>query len=284
MLAPPFPEPGSDRSMTQAHVTQRARGVDRAVHILDYLQTQKRPLRPNEIAQGIGAPKSTVYDIINLLLDQHILEYYDREGRVFLGRKLYFFGQSYLKQFDLARESEEHLVHIAEVTKETAQMCMLEGHKYTVAMMREGERHFRISSDIGEQVAIPWTASGRLLVSHMTDREILDFIPEADFVLPDGTSLDPQLFLSQVHAARDDGFFSFDSVADTFTHCFAAPVHDEAGQCIATLCLIAPRADAARNHGDYRAVLTGSAARLSEKLAGEGSRHARRTGSGQGRA
>ena len=27
---------------------------------------------------------------------------------------------------------------------ETAQMCLLNGRKYTVALMREGERHFRI--------------------------------------------------------------------------------------------------------------------------------------------
>eukprot|EP01031_Cornospumella_fuschlensis_P052582 gene52582-64264_t len=52
-------------------------------------------------------------------------------------------------------------------------MCLLNGRKYTVALMREGERHFRISSDIGENAPIPWTASGRLLLGHLSDPQIL---------------------------------------------------------------------------------------------------------------
>ena len=90
------------------------------------------------------------------------------------------------------RECDASLVRLAEETRETAQMCLLEGNKYTVAMMREGVRPFRISSSVGELVPIPWTASGRLLVSHLRDREILDSIPEEDFIFPNGrTSILP---------------------------------------------------------------------------------------------
>ena len=137
----------------------------------------------------------------------------------------------------------------------------------TVAMMHEGRRPFRISSDVGEPVPIPWTASGRLLVSHMSDAEILDFIPAGDFVLPTGNRLPPERFLDEVHGAREAGFFTFDSIADNFTHCFAAPVHQDGDVCVATLCLIAPREDASRNYARYCEALKASAAELSEKLA-----------------
>ena len=53
------------------------------------------------------------------------------------------------------RECDRMLVRLAEETRETAQMCLLEGNKYTVAMMREGLRPFRISSSVGELVPIP---------------------------------------------------------------------------------------------------------------------------------
>lgn len=246
----------------------RARGLDHAFHILDYLRAQNRSLRPNEIALGLGAPKSSVYEIINLLLDRGILDYADKEGRVFLGRKLYFLGQAYLHHFDLTKEAEEHLIHLARITRETAQLCMLEGHKYTVVLMKEGERPFRISSDVGETVPIPWTASGRLLLTHLSDQEILDFIADEDFILPNGKPLSKSTFLKQVRGAREEGFFSFDSIADSFTHCFAAPVFDEQGICVATLCLIAPRDDANKNHARYKAALIESAAALSAKLSG----------------
>ena len=256
----------SAQTVVDIGINRRTRGLDRAFEILDFLRETRKPARPNEIAVGMDAPKSTTYELVNLLLKAGILEYSDKEGRVFLGRKLYFLGLAYQSQFDLTRECRAYLDHLAETTRETSQLCMLDGDKYTVAMMKEGARPFRISSDVGERIPIPWTASGRLLVSHMSDEEILAFIPKGDFILPNGAALDPEIFLGEVHRARTAGYFSFDSIADNFTHCFAAPVHQAGAVCAATLCLIAPREDASRNYDRYRETLIASARELSEKL------------------
>lgn len=253
-------------TVMEIEVSRRMRGLDRAVEILDFLRKRRRPARPNEIAVGISAPKSTTYELINLLLKANMIEYADKDGRVFLGRKLYFLGLAYQMQFDLTRECKAYLDHLAHVTHETSQLCMLDGNKYTVAMMREGVRPFRISSDVGERIPITWTASGRLLVSHMSDAEILDFIPQGDFILPNGSRLAAEKFLGDVALARTAQFFSFDSQADNFTHCFAAPIHQNGTICVATLCLIAPREDAARNYERYREALITSARELSDKL------------------
>jgi DNA-binding IclR family transcriptional regulator len=253
-------------TVTQLGISRRMRGLDRAFEILDFLRATKKPARPNEIAAGIDAPKSTAYELVNLLIKAGALEYADNDGRVFLGRKLYFLGLVYQQQFDLTRECRAFLARVAEETRETAQFCMLDGNKYTVVMMKEGIRPFRISSDVGEPVPVPWTASGRLLVSHMSEAEILAFIPEADFVLPNGARLAPRHFLDEVAGARTERFFSFDSLADNFTHCFAAPVYQGGPVCVATLCLVAPKQDAARNYERYRAVLVETANELSAKL------------------
>ncbi|MGR3292046.1 MAG: IclR family transcriptional regulator domain-containing protein [Paracoccaceae bacterium] len=140
-----------------------------------------------------------------------------------------------MEYFDLAREARQFLENITQNTRETSQFCMLEGNKYTVLLSKVGTRPFRISSDLGEAIPIPWTASGRLLMAHMTDEDIMSFIPQADFTLPDDISLDPAEFISAARKASDEGFCSIDSVADNFTHCFAAPVRDSEGVCIATL-------------------------------------------------
>lgn len=247
-------------------VSRRTRGLDRAFEILEFLRTKRQPMRPNEIAVEIGAPRSSVYELINLLLRHGMLDYQGGDGRVFLGRKLYFLGTAYADQFDLMRESEDMLARLAEETRETAQMCLLEGNKYTVAMMREGVRAFRISSNIGELVPIPWTASGRLLVSHLSDAEIREFIPSDDFLLPSGRRLDPERFIAEVRQATTDGFFTFNSEVENFTHCFAVPVHQADGQCVATLCLVTPKEDGLRNRQSYLDSLLAAAHELSEQL------------------
>ena len=245
---------------------RRSRGLDRAFEILDFLRAKRKPMRPNEIAVDIGAPRSSVYELVNLLLKHGALEYAGGEGQVFLGRKLYFLGSAYAEQFDLMRECESMLTRITEETRETAQLCMLDGNKYTVALMKEGIRPFRISSNVGEALPIPWTASGRLLVSHLSDPQILDFIPPEDFELPDGSWLAPDEFIRQARAAKAAGYFTFGSQVDSFTQCFAAPVYQEGDVCIATLCIVAPKEDGLRNQESYLQSLTGVARDLTRRL------------------
>ncbi|KQY00469.1 IclR family transcriptional regulator [Rhizobium sp. Root73] len=241
---------------------KRARGLDRAFEILDFLRQNRRALKPNEIAAQIGAPRSSVYELVNLLLRNGILEFTGGDGRVFLGRKLYFLGAAYENHFDFTRECENALEWLAGETRETAQFCMLDGNKYMVVRVKEGARPFRIATDVGRLIPIPWTASGRLLVSHLSNEEILAFIPKSDFRLPNGEWLEPQTFLAEVRQAEKDGFFTFNSIVDSFTHCFAVPLKDESKHPVATLCLVTPRDDGLANRDHYLSCLMKAAVSL----------------------
>jgi DNA-binding IclR family transcriptional regulator len=252
----------------------RTRGIDRAFEILECLHQAKKPLRPNDIATAINAPKSTTYDVVGLMLARGILDRADAEGRVFLGRRLYLFGLSHSTHFDVIRLGAGFLDQLSEVTGQTAQLCVLDNRKYVVAQMKEGERHFRISSDVGEPVALPWTASGRVLVSHLADEAILKLVPPEDFDLPDGKRLSERTFLKEVAQARVEGFFSCDGTGGRFTHCFAAAVYDEQSQCVATLCLLTPREEGLQEHRRYKAALIEAARAMTQKIGGEAPKRA----------
>lgn len=250
----------------QDPINRRSRGLDRAFEILDFFRVQRKPMRPNEIAAHIGAPRSSVYELVNLLIKHGALEYRGDDGQVFLGRKLYFLYAAYAEQFDPLRECESSLLRITEATRETAQLCMLDGNKYTVALMKEGIRPFRISSNVGEAQPIPWTASGRLLVSHLSDQEIRDFIPPEDFKLPNGEWLTTETFIQQVREASAVGYSTFNSIVDSFTRCFAVPVYQKERECYATLCLVSPKDDGIRNQEAYLRSLKEVADDLTQKL------------------
>lgn len=249
--------------MKDGQERKRARGIDRAFDILDYLRAVKVPQRPAEIAQALAAPKSTIYDLVGTLLEHGMLEQTDDGGSVFLGRRLYFLGLAYSDHFDLTHKAERVMQEITGRTAETTQFCMLDGDKYTVALQVEGDRPFRISGDIGDRTPIPWTASGRLLVGDMSDEEIVDLIPPEDFTLPNGKRMDVGNYIAEVRQAHNAGFFSFDSIVDNFTHCFAVPVCDGKGGCIATVCIVAPKDDAAQNYDTYKALLIKAGEELS---------------------
>jgi len=250
----------------------RARGIDRMIQILDYLHESGRPQRPKDIVAGINAPKSSVYEIVNRLLETKFLEPFDEDGRVFLGRKFHFFGIQYLDKFDLLRKAKPVVEALSEETQETSQLCMCDGNKYIVALAQSGTRHFKISSDLGHPIPLTWTASGRLLLADMSEQELLEFIPEDDFIMPDGTRMQPEQFHDEIEGAKRDDFYFCDSILDNYTKCYSAPVRDQSGACLATLCIVTPREEASGRHDELRETLIRHAAQLSSILGGNQTR------------
>lgn len=221
-----------------SEVAGRARGVDRVLEILDCLHVAKEPLRIGEIARRLGAPRSSVYELVGRLTEAGILENHDADGRVFFGRTLHFYAVDYLAANGLSRLARDEVVRLAGETGETAEYCSLHGNKYTVVHMQPGRKVFRLTSEIGVAVPIPWTASGRLLLGHMTRKDIEAFVPAEDFVLPDGTRLDPGEFCKDAHRARQDGFSVTFGLIDGVTQCLAVPVLDSAGIARACVCFV----------------------------------------------
>ena len=157
------------------------RGLNRAVEIFQLLHALRKPISIGEIAERLKAPRSTIYEIVNLFLAVDILEYIGDGSEVYFGRAIHLYAHDYFATHALLRQGQEEVRRLAVLTGETCQLCMPVGNKYAVVSMQNSARLFRIGSDIGVLVPIPWTASGRLFVAHMTLAELKAFIPPEDF-------------------------------------------------------------------------------------------------------
>lgn len=193
-----------------------------------------------DIARALGAPRSTVYELINRLLEAQMLEPAGVEGQVFFGRSMHLFGAAYFQADAGMRRMGEALDALLAKTGATVQCCARRADKYVVLDCRNGTGAFRITSEIGAEVPLPWTASGRVLLGHLSDDAICDLIPPDDFRLPDGRSLPVRQFLDEVARARRDGFSQATGLASSYTWCQAVPVHGRAGVPDYTLCFVLP--------------------------------------------
>ena len=172
-----MPRRRGSRYRSPSRPTRRARGLDRAVEIFQLLHAVRKPIAVGEIARRLKAPRSTIYEIVNLFLAAEILEYAGDSSEVYFGRAIYLYAHDYFATHALVRNGQEEVRRLAALTGETCQFCMPVGNKYAVVSMQNSARLFRIGSDIGVLVPIPWTASGRLFVAHMTPAELTAFIP-----------------------------------------------------------------------------------------------------------
>ena len=186
------PAPRGEGRRAAAHAAPaRARGINRAVEIFQLLHAVRKPISIGEIAKRLRAPRSTIYEIVNLFLAAEILEYAGAGSEVYFGRAIHLYAHDYFATHALPREGLEEVRRLAALTGETCQFCMPIGNKYAVVAMQNSARLFRIGSDVGVLVPIPWTASGRLFVAHMTLDELTAFIPPEDFRMQNGRVIDP---------------------------------------------------------------------------------------------
>lgn len=223
-------------------------------------------MRIGELARVLNAPRSTAYDLVNRLLAGGVLETYDEEGRVFFGRTLHFYAADYLNQHRLSKLAREEVVALAEATGQTAQFCMMNANKFTVLHMETGRTFFKIRSDVGISMPLPWTASGRLLLDHLDAKAIKQMIPPADFVLPSGIRIDEDRFCEEVAEARQRNFVVASALVEDFTECIAVPVRGTDGVAVGTMNLILIRDRPSPERKNWEDALRLSGKRLAQRL------------------
>jgi len=241
----------------------RARGVDRVVELFRQLHIARRPMTMRELIDTTDAPRSSVYELVGILAQADWLEVLP-DGSVFFGREMHYYGADYAMQNDLLRRAHQMMMELVSRLGETVQLCILEGNKYTVVLSESSARPFKITSDIGVKVPIPWTASGRLLLGHLTPPEILALIPPEDFALADGSKIDQAQFLKDVYRAGQQGYFMTEGLSDSFSCCMAAPIRSRDGHAIAAFCFMISRDTDGTRREMLLHELLGSAQKLSD--------------------
>lgn len=243
----------------------RMRGIDRAIAVLEFLKARRRPVSIGDMARALGAPRSSVYEIVGRFVEAGILET-DQDNSVYFGRSVYFYADAYLASQPLVRLGRDEAIRLSRATGETTQLCMLVANKYTVAFMHPGSSLFRISSETGVLVPIPWTASGRLLLGGMTDDEIGELIPPEDFWLPDGREIEFKDFIEDVRDACQQYRTVTSGLSDPYTMCLAAAIRDQHAKPVATICFMVPANTEAGRRDELLNSLSASADALSQRL------------------
>lgn len=219
---------------------RRERSVDRLVQIFEFLHAHGEGIRIGALAKALNAPRSSTYALINDLTEAGLLEISPEDSRVFFGKRMYLYGLNYIRENSLAKRARMEVDRLAKETGETSEFCMLQNGRYTIMYMRPGNRPFRISSAVGLQIPLPWTASGRLLLAGRSRAEIEQLIADEDLTLPDGRRIELDAFIESIAQARKDGYCLTKGLVDAVTQCLAAPIYGPDGSVEATICLVLP--------------------------------------------
>lgn len=248
----------------------RTSGIDRSLQILDVLTEQNRPMSSYELSKATGAPVSTVYRLVDELVEREMLSRRE-EGAVWLGPRLMRYGLSYRASIDLYAEARREMRRLAEVTGETVQLCARDGLMMAVIAMVEGQGHFRITSDVGTRVPLNWTASGRLLLGHLSDADRLAAFAEAARPSSTGTAeTDPAVLAAQSRHDFAQRVAVQMGQSEFAVACIAAPVRNENGACAATISIVLAERQAELRAEELAQTVRDAALRIERAVGYEG--------------
>lgn len=216
----------------------RTSGIDRSLQIMDILSERQTPLSAYDLAKTAGAPISTVYRIVDELVEREMLSR-GPDNMVWLGPRLMRYGLIYRARMNVFDCAKAEMQHLAETSGETVQLCTRDGGKMLVIGMAEGRGHFRVASRVGTRVPLNWTASGRLLLGHLDDAaRRAAFAASAQPSDTGRAETDPDRLSAN---AREDfaNRLAVQFGASEFSvACIAAPVRDETGACAVTISIV----------------------------------------------
>ena len=241
----------------------RAKGTDRLLDVLGLVAAQHQPMTRNAIAAALGAPRSTIYSVIDTLLARGFVDQIEPEGLVVPGRLSGLLGQAYDRSAPLARQARAVIHDLAIESGEVAELDVLQDWTQLILMSCTGRRHGYRSAVEGSRFPLPATASARFLLDRFSASDIEKSIPADDFVTPTGVRLTPDQLCEEVAQARRQGYWVTRALVDRYVACVTAPVRARDDRCIGAICLVVPLPEIDKREEECIAMTVAAAARLS---------------------
>jgi DNA-binding IclR family transcriptional regulator len=230
--------------MSVTEPTSRREGVksaQRALTVLELLARSEAPLTFGEIGAALDYPRSSLFGLLNTLLDRHWLEFDGQSRKYWLGIRTLEAGSAYLRSIDLVQLARPHMERVRDLLDETVQLAVLEGRFNIYIGKVEGTQHLRLASEVGLRLAAHATALGKMLLAGLSKEELerLMATVRLERFTPQ-TITDFATLHRELDRTRERGYATDDEEHTLGVRCVAVPIRDHAGRTVAALSVSFP--------------------------------------------
>jgi len=217
--------------------------VTRAFDILEAFRGDARPLSVPEVAARLRLPRSTAHDLVRTLVARGYLRALDDQPHKFvLGLRVFELGSTYAASLDLPREGRQVARAVSAVCNETVHLAVLDDTEVVYIAKVDSTQAIRMVSAVGRRLPAHCTAVGKMLLSGLSDRELIARYGRSKSfasMTPNSITSLPRL-RRELAVIRVRGLAFDDCESNVDVRCVAAPVHDRDGQMAAAMSISVP--------------------------------------------
>lgn len=218
---------------------QRARGTDRLLDILEYCESLNAPITRHALAQALKCPRSTVYVLVDQLVERGWLEENDAKD-VMLGHRAGRLGLAYGKQARFEQHMRDAIQRLARDIGEVVEVNIIDRWQQLILMSATGKEHNYLRANEGSLFPLPQTASGLILLEGVSRSTIEKKIPPEHYRFNDGVLLSIDEFMERISHTSSTGYAIGRGMIDHYIGTICVAVRDRVGRVIAVLCVVVP--------------------------------------------
>lgn len=208
----------------------------RVLEILELFAETPEPLTISDISRRLGYPKTSVFDIVNILCERGFIKRdNDRAKTYVIGPKSYMVGMAYISRNDLYSISHPILTELQEKLGETCYLAVEQGGYIIYLDKVESSQPIRSTCRIGSKNPMYLTGLGKAILAGMDETRVREIAAMGMEAHTDATITDVDSLLSELAAIRRRGV-AYDMGEDhSYVRCAAAPVRGADGKIIAAI-------------------------------------------------
>jgi len=245
------------------------RAVIKITGLLESL-AQEKELGVTELAQLVGMHKSTVYRFLNSLKKLGYVLQNSSNGKYSLTLKLFELGSLVLGRMELWEQAHPILEQLAEQTRETIHLAILDDGKLVYLGKIESTQALRVSmaSRIGQSAPTHCTGVGKLLLAYLPPEKAEQILSQEQMQrFTSHTITDKSQLINELERIRQNGYAIDDEEHEVGVRCVAAPVRNNQGVVVAALSISIPTVRLPNSEIPcYREYVTNAANEISKRL------------------
>jgi IclR family KDG regulon transcriptional repressor len=224
--------------------------VHRTIQVLEILSASSTGFSLADLSRQTGIPKSSLFRILLTLDRSSVVHLDEARGTYTLGPKLIDWGTQALDKIDLKTITHPHLVRLANETRESYYIAVLDDYEVILIDRADTPEIWRMVARLGNRSPVHATASGQVLIADLSP-EVLDTVLTrgglkryTSFTITSAAKLRRRL-----NEVRQNGYVIADAEYKPDLCVIAAPVRDHHGRVVAALMTALQSERARRNKG-----------------------------------
>ncbi len=213
----------------------------RAFSVLEYVVKAGVPVSLDDATHGCNLPKPTVYRILTMLHEADLLQREPLSKRYIVGPRMSQLAIDVMQHSTLRAQCHTVLQEVVDEIGETCNLTMLDGNEVFYTDRVETLLPLRLHLEPGTRVPLHCTASGKIFLSQMTEKQIHRLLGNGP--LPRYTAktiTDTAELMQELERTRQTGVGTHDSELFDASAAVAVPIADNTGRVYAALAIHAP--------------------------------------------